>query len=124
MVLGTLGNLDGDLGIDLVGRGRTRSSDRGLAHDWRRRTGELEVSMNMSMSMVAAGHWEVISADSRQRSDAAFDPNGGVVESDDKVKRCVSGGCGKTVKGDSNLCRNLNGIKLFLRVPGSPRGFD
>ena len=86
MVLGTLGNLDGDLG-SLVGRSRTRCFDRDLAHDWRRRTGEME------MSMAAVGHWEGTSADLRQRSDAAFVPNGGVVESDDdKVKRCVSGG--------------------------------
>ena len=61
--------------------------------------------------MVAAGHWEGISADSRRRSDAAFVPNGGVVELDDKVDKVgVSQGCGKTVKGDDRLCNFINGM--------------
>ena len=61
-MLGTLGNLDGDLGSDgdLGRRGRTRSFNGDLAHDWRR-TGE------MDLSMVTAGHWEGLSVDSRQR---------------------------------------------------------
>ena len=63
-MLGTLGNLDGDLrGDGILGRrGRTRSFHGDLAHDWRR-TGE------MDLSMMTVGHWEELSVDSRQRSE-------------------------------------------------------